>query len=210
MLKNSSIEEEHTRPEDYVNYAERQIRFLTSFSNQLVGPRHHRMTLKDHIEHCSGCEECLLYRYLTVKARALAKSEAVEGSGITVEESLNYRKITPIRTYFPQGDEFLNKNVPRTAPASKRWNKNVYLFLKMQDGSSKSGGFTDDEIREYFAYRTGCNTGDMLAFKKQVFPNWTADKDKIIAEEGPAVIEWYRSHFNHGVIPRVQLHRTDR
>lgn len=57
----------------------------------------------------------------------------------------------------------------------------------MQNG--KNNGFTGRKIQKYFSYRTVYNTGEMLAFKKQAFPDWATDKDKNFKEKVSKAIE---------------------
>ena len=156
-----------------------------------VGPKYEPLAV--HSKSCMGCHDCLPYvRILKQREKELENKEVVEG--ISYMKALELRQVHTIAYYYPRGDEFRKPN--------GHLDPNVYLVLKLVQGSSKDEGFIDQDIWDYFHI----NQGESQRFKAKYFPNWMKDKDEILNTRGlEALKEFEAKHVTHKTTSIVKM-----
>lgn len=136
---------------------------------------------------------------LSNEERAIKVTQLIKDTGkkfvqkdacLTVINSLSQRGT--IADYFPKGNEIYTGEYTQDSEGNRHpvYNPQVYMLLKVVDGTNGAECFTDDEIREYFDIQIA----EWRYFKSAFFPDWddTEKRESYISDQCADAKRWYR------------------
>lgn len=136
---------------------------------------------------------------LTNEERAIKVTQLIKDTGIKFAQKdaclmvvNNLSQRGTIADYFPKGNEIYTGEYIKDSEGNKHpvYNPQVYIILKVVDGTNGADCFTDEEIRDYFDIQVA----EWRYFKNKFFSDWdfTEKRENYISEQCADAKRWYR------------------